>query len=74
MSELVPSEFKELKIPYRKIGDEDINTLNQMFRDKKDLDSIVQFVNTRTISNDMEKQTVEKIEAIRKKLIQRRCK
>lgn len=74
VSELVPSEFKELKIPYRKIGDEDINTLNQMFRDKKDLDSIVQFVNTRTISNDMEKQTVEKIEAIRKKLIQRRCK
>lgn len=74
VSELVPSEFKELKIPYRKIEDRDIKTLNQMFKDKKDLDSIVQFVNTRTISNDMEKQTVEKIEAIRKKLIQRRCK
>ena len=45
-----------------------------MFKDKKDLDSIVEFVNTRTICNDVEQQTVEKIEAIRKKLIQRRCK
>ncbi len=74
VSELVPSEFKELKIPYRKIEAKDIEVLDQMFKDKKDLDSIVKYVNARTISLDMEADAVEKIEAIRKKLIRRRCK
>lgn len=74
VSELVPSEFKELKIPYRKIDIDDIKKLDKMFQSKKDLDSIVEFVNTRTICNDMEQSIVEKIEAIRKKLIKRRCK
>lgn len=74
VSELVPSEFKEVKIPYRKIEDADIKVLNQMFKEKKDVDNIVQFVNSRTIYKDMEQHTVEKLEAIRKKLIQRRWK
>lgn len=74
VSELVPSEFKELKIPYRKIEPDDIEKLDKMFKDKKDLDSIVEFVNTCTICNDMEQQIVAKIETIRKKLIKRRCK
>lgn len=74
VSELVPSEFKELKIPYRKIEPDDIEKLDRMFKDKKDLDSIVEFVNNRTICNDMEQQIVAKIETIRKKLIKRRYK
>ena len=74
VSELVPSEFKELKVPYKKIKDSDIRELDDMFKKKIDLDEIVSFVNKRTIEKDMKNVDVEKIEHIRKKLIKRRYK
>ena len=74
VSELVPSEFKDLHIPYRKIKDEDIEKLDEMFLKKEKLEDIVSFVNQRTIEMDMDKRDVERIEQIRKLLIQRRCR
>lgn len=73
VSELVPSEFKELQIPYRKINKCDIDKLDNMFKANTELDEIVDFVNSKTIALDMNKEDVRKIEAIRKKLISRRC-
>lgn len=35
VGELVPTEFKELPIPYHKIEKEDVETLNGMFKEKK---------------------------------------
>lgn len=74
VSELVPSEFKELQIPYHKIKEKDVRKLNKMFRDKVSIESIVEFVNERTIALDMEKAEIQRIEEIRQKLLQRRHK
>ena len=74
VGELVPSEFKELRIPYRKIKKKDIDKLDRMFRDNVELEKIVAFVNEKTIGQDMKVEEVEKIEKIRKMLIQRRCR
>lgn len=72
VNELVPSEFKELTIPYRKIKKEDVNKLNNMFIKNTELDEIVEFVNSKTIAEDMNENLVEQIENVRKLLIQRR--
>lgn len=74
VSELVPSEFKELRVPYYKIEKSDVYRLNKMFHDKEDIQKIVAFVNEKTIANDMTEQDVRKIEDIRRKLIGRRCR
>jgi adenine-specific DNA-methyltransferase len=72
VSELVPSEFKKLAIPYRNIEKSDVEKLNQMFKENKSLETIVSFVNEKTIAKDMNKKDVEKLEQIRKRLIERR--
>lgn len=72
VSELVPSEFKKLTIPYREISQVDIAELNRKFVTKAPLEEIVRFVNDRTICNDLTESDVRKFETIRWKLIQRR--
>lgn len=69
---MTPSEFKELPVPYCKIEKEDVAFLNQMFREKRETEEIVAFVNSRTLA-DIEKDTIEKLEKIRKSLVKRRC-
>lgn len=73
VNELVPSEFKEVHIPYQKINTEDVEKLERLFHRNAEIDQIVAFVNEKTIAMDMEKQDVEELERIRKLLIQRRC-
>ena len=68
MSELTPSEFKELPVPYCKIKKEDVAFLNQMFREKRNTEEIAAFVNSRTLG-DIEKDTIEKLENIRRSLV-----
>ena len=72
VSELVPSEFKALPIPYSKIEREDIEKLDRMFREKNQVEEIVSFVNSKTLMLDMEENTVIDIENIRRKLVKRR--
>jgi hypothetical protein len=43
-----------------------------MFKENKSLETIVSFVNEKTIAKDMNKKDVEKLEQIRKRLIERR--
>ena len=74
VGELVPSEFKELRIPYRKIEKSDVEKLNEMFQKGTELEKIVKFVNEKTIGCEMGEEELEKIEKIRRKLIGRRCK
>lgn len=72
VSELVPSEFKQLVIPYRDIDRAEVDKLNQLFQDKVDLEKIVAYVNEKTICLDMNIDEVKKIEYIRRRLIERR--
>lgn len=67
--ELVPSEFKEITIPYRKIGTEDVETLNQMFQNRVSVEKIVEFVNSKTLALEMDKEMIEKMEKVRRQLL-----
>lgn len=72
VSELVPSEFKSLTIPYREISQENISELKRKFKRKESINEIVKYVNERTISMDLSREDVEQFEEIRQKLIKRR--
>lgn len=72
VSELVPSEFKNLTIPYRKVSRQDVMELKRKFKEKAPLEEIVKFVNERTIRMDLSEGNVQKFEEIRLKLIRRR--
>lgn len=72
VSELVPTEFKKLPIPYYKIDKVDIDMLNQMFQNDAKIENIVSFVNSKTLERDMDKTIVKKLERIRMKLVERR--
>ena len=72
VSELVPSEFKELAIPYRDILPEDIAILKALFKKKASVNEIINYVNSRTINLDFAEETVNQYESIRVKLIKRR--
>lgn len=72
VSELVPSEFKELSIPYRTIAKEDIAILKELFKEKAPIKEIVDFVNSKTIGLEFRKEEADKFEEIRLKLIKRR--
>lgn len=72
VSELVPSEFKSLTIPYRRISKKDILELKRKFKREESIKEIVSFVNERTISMDLSAEDVQKFEEIRQKLIRRR--
>lgn len=72
VSELVPSEFKEITIPYRTIIKEDIAKLKRLFQKKASIKEIVSFVNSRTIDLEFKNGEADKFEEIRLKLIKRR--
>lgn len=70
--ELIPSEFKELTIPYREIARHDIEKLAEMFKQGESIDAIVDFVNARTIASDLDLIEIEQLDSIRNKLMGRR--
>lgn len=72
VSELVPSEFKELTIPYRTVDKEDVKKLKQLFQRKASVKEIINFVNSKTIDLEFTKYEADKFEEIRLKLINRR--
>lgn len=73
VSELIPTEFKELPVPYRKIEKEDVAALDRMFQEKRPISEITAFVNGKTLAEDMAEEIVENLEDIRKNLVKRRC-
>ena len=72
VGELVPTEFKELPIPYHKIKKEDVEVLNRMFKEKRKIEDIVDFVNSKTLAIDIEENIIKELEKIRKSLVKRR--
>lgn len=72
VSELVPTEFKKLPIPYYEIDEKDIEKLNRMFQNNDEIEKIVAFVNSKTLEKDLDTTTLRTIEMIRHKLVERR--
>lgn len=72
VSELTPSEFKRLAIPYRKISKNDIERLSEMFKKNEEIDKIIAFVNSKTIEMELEHKQILRLDEMRRKLMERR--
>lgn len=72
VSELTPSEFKKLAIPYYEIKKEDIKQLARMLEENEDINKIICFVNSRTIGREWENNIIARLDQMRKRLIERR--
>ena len=72
VSELTPSEFKRLAIPYRKINKNDIERLSGMLKKNEEIDKIIAFVNSKTIGIEWKHKHILRLDAIRRKLMERR--
>ena len=72
VSELTPSEFKKLSIPYRKIKKNDIIHLSKMIEENEEIEKIISFVNSKTISKEWEEEKIVRLDEMRRKLIKRR--
>ncbi len=69
---MTPSEFKRLAISYHKIDRVDIRRLEKMFAQNEKIDNIIVFVNSRTIGKEWKEEDRERIDEMRKKLMERR--
>ncbi len=72
VSELTPSEFKKLAIPYREISKNDIERLSELFKENEDIDKIIAFVNSKTIEKELEYKQILRLDQMRRKLMGRR--
>lgn len=72
VSELTPKEFRSVYIPYRHIQQTDISQLKKMFNESKPLDTIIDFVNSKTLELDLPSDKIGQLGSIRKRLIKRR--
>lgn len=72
VSELIPEEFKQLSIPYSSIEKEDVKRLEFMFQNSFPLENILNFVDHRTLGDNISQGDILQLRMIRKKLISRR--
>ncbi len=70
--ELVPTEFKDIAVPYHHIKQEDKERLKSLFNSGEAIESIVRFVNKLTICDDYEAAQIQRFEEIRRELMERR--
>lgn len=70
--ELVPTEFKDIAVPYYHIGWEDKERLKALFKKETPVEDIVGFVNELTICRDYEADQIHRFEEIRRVLMERR--
>jgi len=72
VGELVPNEFKDLRIPYQRINMKQINELDRMFRNKFDFADIVTYVDS--IVLDLSEEEMKSLHDIRYRYHKRRLK
>lgn len=73
VGELVPSEFKQLSIPYKKVEAKHIDKLDRMFRNKSELSKIIDYVDSITLAN-LSANEVQILQEVRSRYLQRRLK
>ncbi len=70
--ELVPTEFKDIAVPYYHIEREEKRRLKAMFKEGAPVEDIVGFVNELTICRDYGADQIHRFEEIRRVLMKRR--
>ncbi len=73
VGELVPSEFKQLSIPYKRVEAEDIKELDKMFRDKAELSTIIDYVDS-VVLTGLSNEDIQILQQIRSRYLRRRLK
>lgn len=73
VNELVPSEFKSLYIPYKKIKKSYIKQLDNMFRNQTDIENIINFVDS-LVFDDISTKEIKLLKEIRQRYYNRRLK
>ncbi|WEG12600.1 Eco57I restriction-modification methylase domain-containing protein [Pullulanibacillus sp. KACC 23026] len=71
--ELVPSEFKSLSMPYKKIDEYDVEKLDLMFRNNEKLEKIVDYVDG-IVLKELDEKDIFQLKMIRNKYLSRRLK
>lgn len=70
--ELTPNEFRKVKIPYRLIKKEDIQTLDGMIRNRVDINEIIKFVDNIVLKEIATEEEINTINELRLEYIKRR--
>ena len=73
VGELVPSEFKQLSLPYKKIENQHIEKLDKMFRGGSDINEIVDYVDN-IVLNNLSYDEIQLLQQIRARYLKRRLK
>lgn len=73
VGELVPSEFKQLSIPYKKIKDDNVIKLDKMLRDKHELCEIIDYVDG-IVLKELSQKNIKMLQEIRSRYLRRRLK
>lgn len=73
VGELVPSEFKDLCIPYRSIPESHIIHLDQLFRENKPYTEIIDYVDSFVLA-DLPNEVISHLQEIRNRYLIRRMK
>lgn len=73
VGELVPSEFKALSMPYKKIKTNDIKKIDKMFRNNEKFETIVDFVDG-IVLKELDEHEINQLRIIRNKYLLRRLK
>ena len=73
VGELVPNEFKSLNIPYLKIREEALSHLDMLFRNKKDICEIINYVDSIVLKN-LPIEDIKLLQEIRTRYLVRRMK
>ncbi|WP_418531365.1 Eco57I restriction-modification methylase domain-containing protein [Phocaeicola sp.] len=72
VSELTPTEFKKLCVPYEYIDKEKVEYLRNLLLRGASVDEVVSYVDNETILKEFSKEDVNRLKKIRKKLMYRR--
>lgn len=73
VGELVPSEFKQLSIPYKKIDAKNIEKLDEMFRGRSELSTIIDYVDS-VVLTELSNNDIQILQHIRSRYLRRRLK
>lgn len=73
MGELVPSEFKQLSIPYKNIDAKNIKKLDEMFRGRSELSTIIDYVDS-VVLTELSNDDIQILQHIRSRYLRRRLK
>ena len=74
--ELIPSEFKNIPVPYFKVKQKDFERLDKMLRSKESVNNILNYTDNLILRDNLKlsKHKITKIKGIYKKLVNRRLK